>query len=653
MSKRWSGFRLVFAVLALAALSAVMAAACGGADEEAKDTAPAATQAPVVQAATAAPAMAATAAPAMAATAAPVAQVATAAPAMAATAAPAAIATAISEVAAIGTGDVATNPPLVQAILDELGLELYLPPAATTEPKFGGTMFVIGREAKIWDPQRYSSYRLRMSHSYTHLRLLRFAAGPGESPSAFVPVPSIAESWDIEDAGLKFTFHLRDGVKWHEDPPGVNSVPAGLAGREVTAQDFMFTWDRVRANEQSQFAQTKLSHTVSWEAPDDKTLVMKNDQVVAAFLAFLAQTLMEAMPQELETLCGDYVDPACSNVGNGPFMFEELNPAVSVSHVKNPNYWEQPFPYIDQVVELYFGDERAEDAAFRTGKLDIIGTDTCSISGERYRALTSSNPDLTYATFPDSLNTRGVWMKQGKPPFNDINVRRAVALSLDRVGWVKGPLGGYGLPFGGPLAYGTEFWIADNDYGAASRWLEYDKQGAIDLLAESGYGPGDIKLTLLSSPDYGERFASEAEAVTGMLNEIGMDIKLEMQDYDTFFNVALGNFESLAYTWSQIGWVPEGWFWQQFHSSQRGTTHFGINDPNLDILLDSYTTAIDPARRLALIQESAIHVVDQALNPLGPFWIYFYGQQNRIKNYLYNDEFDNAYAISLTWIDEG
>ena len=188
---------MLITVLALAALSAVMAAACGGAeDEEAKDVAPVATQAPVVQAATAAPAMAATAAPAVVApTAAPVAQVATAAPAMAATAG---AATAGAAVAAIAGAELVSEdllqttdvPPQVQAILDELGLTLFMPGAATTEPKFGGTLSLAAPgEAKSWDVHKYQSYRLRLPNSYSHLRLLRFGPGSGEVPQQLCPHP--------------------------------------------------------------------------------------------------------------------------------------------------------------------------------------------------------------------------------------------------------------------------------------------------------------------------------------------------------------------------------------------------------------------------------------------------------------------------------
>ena len=539
MYRRSSGLRLLFTVLALAALSAVMAAACGGAeDEEAKDVAPSATQAPVVQAATAAPAMAATAAPVMAATTAPLAQVATAAPAMAATAAPAMEATA-APVALAGVG----VPPQVQAVLDELGLDLGQPGAYDGTPKVGGTIRVRGLEPKTFDIHQYFSYRLRLTNGYTHLRLLRWDQGPGKSPTSYIPVPSVAESWDVQDGGKTVVFNLRKGVKWHDKAP--------VNGREVIASDFVFTFDRIQRIEAATRQREYLGKSESWEAPDDYTFIVHNETPVAAFLVSMAQAGLEVHAPEVEEACGDYGIPECSNIGTGPWMFNNYNPGVSTSMVRHPDYWEQPFPYIGEVVQLFFGDERAQDAAFRTGKVDLIGVETCAISGERFRALSTSNPELLYPSFADGLNKRGIWMKGDKSPFNDVRVRRAVAVSLDRVGWVRGPLGGFGLPFGGNLAYGTEYWLPDDGYGEASQWLEYDPDRAVALLAEAGYGPGDIKATLASTADYGERFASEAEVSAGFMNAIGIDTSLVMSDYDSFVPVWRdGNYEHAAYNWS-------------------------------------------------------------------------------------------------------
>ena len=650
MFRSISDLRLLVTVMALVALAAVMAAACGE-DEEAKKVAPAATQAPVVQAATAAPATAPTAAPAaVAPTAAPVAQAATAAP-VAPTAAPAVVAaTAAPEVLA-GVATIA-YPPAVQAVLDELGIEMGQPGAADGSPKIGGTIRIAGLEVKTFDQHLNNSFRLQLTNSYTHLRLLRYDQGPGKSPGNYDPVPALAESWDVRDGGNTIVFHLRKGVKWHKSPPGVDSVPAGLGGRDVVASDWLWTWDRVDRIETAARQKNKLIDVESWSSTDDYTLIAHLKVPAAGFLSLITQPLMEVLAPEVEEACGDFSLPECADIGNGAWMFTSYEPGSLTRMNRNPDYWENPRPYIEEVVQLFFSDERAQDAAFRTGQVDLIGVDTLAISGERYRALSSSNPELLYPSFPDSLSKRGIWMRQGKPPFNDINVRRAVALSIDRVGWVKGPLGGFGIPFGGNMAYGTPFWLPDDEFGDASQWLKYDPQRAAELLAQSGYGPGDIQVTLDSTADYGERFSAEAEVVAGFMNAIGIDTTLVMRDYDSFIPVWRdGAYDYAAYTYSQHGVIPEehlGTFFREDNSEM----FYGFSDPKLDALIDELTVTFDTDERIRITREASILVVDQAYNPLGPYWIYFYAQNPRIVNYTFHFQTTMGGAVSHAWIDE-
>ena len=664
MSQRAFGLRLMFTVLALAALSAVMAVACAGEESAAQaapqqpvEAAPAAPAAPATGAAPAAQAAAAPAAPqqpAAAAPADPAMAAAEAAPAMAgATAAPVAAVRVAPEAGLVG--QVAVDvPPQVQAVLDELGISLGQPPPATTMPKFGGTVKIAGLEPQTFDIQHYIGYQLRMANGYTHQRLMRYDQGPGHSPSAFIPVASLAESWDIQDGGLKFVLNLRKGVKWHDSPPGVDSLPAGLSGREVIASDWIFTFDRAQRVERATRQRQWLSDVASWEATDDYTLVLNNKNPVAALLQILAEPGLEVLAHEIEAKCGDYVDPFCANVGAGPWMFADHNPGVLTRMVRHPDFWDKPFPYIEEVVQIYIGDARAVDAAFRTGHVDLIGIDTCAISGERYEALSTSNPEMLYPSFSDSLNKRGIWMKQeeGKP-WADIRVRRAVALSLDRVGWVNGPLGGYGIPFGGNLAYGTQFWLPDDEFGDASQWLKFDPDRAVALLAEAGYGPGDIDVTLVSSHAFGDRFTSEAELVGELLKNIGIDITLDIRPWELYQAVHYeGQFDDIAYNWSQSGTGPEDYMVNNFHSDKRGPQWFGIADPELDRLFDVFRTSFDPVERIKGVQAAGIRIVDQAYNPLGAYWIYFYGQNPRLVNYTYHDWFDMGHGMQYAWFVE-
>ena len=602
-----SDLRLLVTVMALVALAAVMAAACGADEEEAKKVAPTATQAPMVQAATAVP--------------------------VAPTAPPEVLA---------GVESIAF-PPAVLAVLADLGVELGQPGAADGPPKTGGTIRITGLEVKTFDQHLNNSYRLQLTNSYTHLRLLRYDQGPGKPPGNYDPVPALAESWDVQDGGKKIVFHLRKGVKWHNKAP--------VNGREVVAADWLWTWDRVSRIETAARQQDKLKDVESWSSTDDYTLIAVLKVPSAGFLSLITQPLMEVLAPEVEAACGDFSKPECADIGNGPWMFTTNVPGSSTSFNRHPDYWENPRPYIEEVVQIYFGDERAQDAAFRTGQVDLIGVDSCGISGERYRSLGASNPEMLYPSFPDNLNKRGIWMRQDKEPFSNVNVRRAVALSLDRVGWVKGPLGGFGMPFGGNMAFGTPFWLPDDQFGDASQWIKYDPERAVELLAQAGYGPGDIEVTLESTADYGGRFATEAELVAGFMNEIGIKTTLEMTDYDAHIPVWRdGNYKFAAYTFSQHGVLPEENL--GFFRAENSEKFFGFVDPQVDALIDELTVTFDADERIRLTREASIRIVDQAYNPLGPYWFYFYGQNPRIVNYTYHFQTTMGGAVAHAWIEE-
>ncbi len=397
--------------------------------------------------------------------------------------------------------------PRLKKIVDELKIPLYIPPAATGKPRTGGSLRIRSMEPKSFDIHQYVSYRLRIVNSYTHERLTQFQVGPGTSPVAHVPAPSLAKSWEVKDGGKTVIYHIRKGVKWHNKPP--------VNGRELKASDFVFTLDRIKRTEQAVYMNNILKNVETYEAVDDYTLMFRLKTPFAGFVYHMTRTGFEVLAPEVEKHGGDYVKPECALIGTGTWMFDSYTPGTSITLKRNPDYWHQPYPFIDKLVLVFMDDEKAQDAAFRTGKLDLIGVETDAINGERFRSLSRSHPDMVYQVFVDPFNRRALWFKADKPPFDDPKVRRAASMAIDRLGWVKSVMGGYGIPLGGWLYPGNPYWLADDEYGECASYLQYDPEAAKRLLKEAGYGPDGkpIKVTLQSTRGYGEELASEAELV--------------------------------------------------------------------------------------------------------------------------------------------
>jgi peptide/nickel transport system substrate-binding protein len=537
--------------------------------------------------------------------------------------------------------------PRIQKIVEEMKIPLYQPPAATTPPRPGGTVSIRTMEPKSFDPHQYISYRLRIVNSYTHERLTRFKTGPGTSPVEHIPVPALATSWEIKDGGKTVIYHLRKGVRWHNRPP--------VNGRELKASDFVFTLDRIKRTEQATYQRQILQKVESYEAPDNYTLVFRLKAPFAALVYHLSRTGWEVLAPEVEKECGDYVKPECADIGTGPWMFESFSPGNNVVLKRNPDYWDKPYPYIDKVALIFMDDEKAQDAAFRTRKLDLIGVETDAISGERFRALSKSNPEMVYQVFIDPFNRRAIWLKADRPPFNDIRMRRAASMAIDRVGWVKSVMGGYGIPFGGWLYPGNQYWLPDQEHGDCAKYLRYDPEEAKRLVKEAGFGPGGTpaKVKLQSTRGYGEELGAEAELVAQALKNIGIGTEISMVDYDSFIPAWRdGKFDNVLYTFLGYGYDADDWLLTPFHSKFNGTKYFGYKDPDLDGLLDAEASELDSAKRIELAKRAARHVACQAYAIAAPARLYFVGINSRVKNYVYHDSFDNGHPLTRAWLEK-
>ena len=132
----------------------------------------------------------------------------------------------------------------------------------------------------------------------------------------------MAESYSVSDDGLKYSFVLRDDVHYHDVAP--------VNGRALTAADFVWTIDRIKANKDTAVQQNGwLSKATSWDAPADNLLTIELSEPVAAFLQFMGRTLMEPLANEMEAKCEDFAQPECSHVGTGPWQFHEYKPGTS------------------------------------------------------------------------------------------------------------------------------------------------------------------------------------------------------------------------------------------------------------------------------------------------------------------------------------
>lgn len=587
-----------------------------------------------------------------------------------------------------------TYSDFIEAQVSVMDVPIQFPkPPAVYEPIYGGHLDL---GSLNWVIPRYWDWPIKnvigyASQSFYAEGLTNFTAnspslgGPTASAVEYSSAPMLAESWDISPDGQTFTFHLRKGVHWAIDADGLNKDFASEVDtmRDLTAHDWVALTDLSFGFPSSRYIPKfpEIDGPESFKAIDDYTLEISLNRPSAPFIYktshkgpwLYGRQGIDARVRDEGLDLLEAMNSVNVQVGTGPFILTKWTPDVSVRYKANPNYWGRDkagnkLPFVDTVELFGMNDERLQDAGFRTGKLGAIAIETCSLSPQRYWDLNKTNPDTVWQIFLDPMNVRGMYPNYGEDgqgdggPFSDIRVRHAMNLAIDKEGWVASILGGWGLPYSTPLAPGNQWWLLPGQYGdtdgdgiTGERLLEYDPQGAIDMLAEAGYGTGDITGTVLSSNDLGATWFSEAEFITENLRNVGIEMSIEIKDgAERWGKIEAGDF-SLRYGFPCWGFEPVDWFGACYASVQtrQAEPRSGLIDLDLDRMIDEMNSELDAAKRFELVADLQRYLLEKSYYIYGTNWIQIAATQPWLKNYLWHYTHQNGAGIALAWIDRG
>src|SRR5437588_3084447 len=311
--------------------------------------------------------------------------------------------------------------------------------ARAQAPRRGGTLSLRTWDPPHFDPFQTISYKTHIALSFTHSRLLKHKAGPGVTPGSFPIEGDLAESW-TQPTDTTYVFKLRKGVKWHNKPP--------VNGRELTADDVVFSVNHfltVKGNANAYM----LKSVDKVEATDKYTVKFTLREPFAWFLDMVSNPHAVAIvAREVVEKYGD-LKKAESVIGTGPWMLDAYRPNVGLSFVRHPGYFLAGLPYIDRIEMTVDEDNASRMAAFLSGKYDlgwefpgtINRTDWVQIKD----TLKQKRPGLRVAEFPGNVMTH-ISMRTDRPPFNDVRVRRAMSLAIDRQGILDAAPAGFRPP---------------------------------------------------------------------------------------------------------------------------------------------------------------------------------------------------------------
>jgi len=432
--------------------------------------------------------------------------------------------------------------------------------------------------------------------------------------------PGVAESWSVSEDGLSYRFTLRANAKWSNGEP-------------VTAGDFVYSLRRIEDPKvNSQYAEVlypiknaqevntgKLEVTaLGVAAPDPRTVEITLKAPTPYFLHLLTHhTAMPVNERNVARFGEEWVKPG-NMVSNGAYVLDDVKPNAHVKIVKSPNYWNAANVSIDAVVFDPSADRAAVLRRYRAGELDIIRdlpNDQLAWLRQNMPKELHVAPRAAIAYF--SFNT-------AKPPLNDVRVRQALAMAINREVLVEKITLAGELPAYGFVPDGTANYTSPNVSWAKMSPADRET-AAIKLVTEAGYGPRkplSIKLAYITS----ENNKRIMVAIAAMWKKLGINVELVNTEFKVHLaNLRQGDFEVGSAVWiADYDDAQNFLFLSETSTKQQNFSRF--SNPDYDRLMAEASVTSDQKKRAQLMQQAETILLREM--PVLP--LYFYVSKNLV-----------------------
>ena len=530
---------------------------------------------------------------------------ATTAPAAEPTSAPQAAApTTAPQASSSGTtsgGDAATPTPYAfaaRATIEELDAKYPWPPAEPPwPPRRGGVVHLTMSPIPDLDPNRARNNENLAQYD----ALLEWESTWWFPEVHTTPTirPNIVMSWEAVDLDT-WDFHIDPDAKFHNIEP--------MNGRAVTAEDIKFSFDLLSLVPQY----TATASVESVEVVDDDTARFHLKQALANFppLYTNGSTPPVVAREAHEAEGGLHENPG----GTGAFLLKEFSAGEGMLFTATDDYHldikGEPLPFLDAVRYVFTRDPATQVALYRAEQIDLMRISSFDILDQ----VLESVPDTQLYRIPSfGWGDHGVFLNLQKEPFDNVNVRRAMSMAINRDVIASVINAGDATPYGPiPWAVGGYTDIADYNVDNLGEWYQYNPERAKQLLADAGYGDGfevEIEWGELS----GFTFGDTAVLLERMWEDIGLDVTIKQSEYATWWSkTKCGE----PMNDSLIGLSPYGsgptaydWLYLPYHSSSSVNCPL-VEDAQIDALLDEWIES-DEARQTEIQRELWDYLTDQ------------------------------------------
>ena len=478
--------------------------------------------------------------------------------------------------------------------------------AANQAPRPGGTYRMTGSHSVILDPHAGSAGQLDETGGAVFSRLFRFKAGLDPAVAANHDLESdLALSAESPDA-VTWTVKLRSGATFHNIPP--------VTGHAVEAEDVKATFARAIASTRNpNRGQLGMIDIDQIQTPDARTVVFRLRYPYAPFQQILASpTYSWVLPRE--ALAGAY-DPSKVVIGSGPFLLSNYTPDVALEFKKNPDWFEKGRPYVDAARYAIISDKAQQLAQFMASNLDQI-----EVEPNDQQEMQRRNPKAL-VVHELTVDPNPLYFQLGDPqsPFQDVRVRRAFSMALDRDTLGKAVFNGqYEKLVFLPLTLGKWALKVDDLDASTQQYYKYDPAGAKKLLDAAGASNLDLKFTyVVNGPFSTPSYVALAQAVANMLSNIGVKLTLVQQDHIKEFNAAgkgsrSGFFPSdMVIFGSLTVYSDADEYLYAYFASKSTSPQERLSDSTLDSMIAQERAAVNADDRLKRVKDIQRYVADK------------------------------------------
>ncbi len=480
------------------------------------------------------------------------------------------------------------NPIFIISIIIMVMFSFSISVMAEESERYGGTLnYPLPYQQSITtlEPGQSSDVTQAIITKSIFSNLVRYNESSGEIE------PDLAESWEISENGLVYTFHLREGVTFHN-------------GEAFTAEDVQFTFERILDPEQAStavatvksiagseaYADGESDHLSGLKIIDDHTLKITLSELDVGFLNSMADELAAIMPKDYTEKVGN--DFGMNPVGTGPFQFAEMNQDENVIIEAFEDYYNGR-PYLDQIEFLVMTEASTRTASFRSGQLDID-----LVSPAQYKVFKNDPQYKDQLIEVSEVWIRNVMFNMDNEKFQDKRVRQAFNYAIDRQLIVDKLLNG--------KAFAATGWLPPSNiaYNSQLEGYAFNPEKARSLMEAAGYTPEnplEIHIIGTTNPAWGIPII---EAAMPYLEDVGFEITSEVVDGATWSTRARqGDFEAFIFSLgghaSPVKQLATT-FWSEI---PRSAGNYGnYNNEEFDKYIKKAMNTVDLEQRIEYIQ---------------------------------------------------